>query len=110
MTEMLKEDLREFVYLAETADIEVNVNFVSFFAMEIKLKGFRDSVIKFLNEYMKRLLEYVPSDKALFETLKAKNKRKYANHFLEDPYRLVYDQEICAIRSGASVPAEEKVK
>ena len=33
MIDMLKEDLREFAYLAETAEIEASVNFVCYYAL-----------------------------------------------------------------------------
>lgn len=107
---MLKEDLREFTYLAETADIESSVNFVSYFSMEIKIQGFRDSINKFVHEYITKILNYVPADQELFESLRAKVKRSYANHFLDDPYRLVYDEEVSAMRNGSSVSAHEKLK
>lgn len=59
---MFKESQREFTYLAEMAEIEVEVTFVSYFSLDIKFKGFRDSLRLFVVEYLKKFFEFVPTD------------------------------------------------
>ena len=55
--------------------------------MNIKVSGFRDSFDRFINPYLKEILEFIPTDKQLFETLKDKQTKEYANFFLNSPYR-----------------------
>lgn len=64
--EMLKESLREFVYMAETAELNSDVTFGNFYTMNIKVNGFRDSFINFMGHYLEKILAFVPSDPALF--------------------------------------------
>jgi hypothetical protein len=67
---MLKESLREFAYMAETAELNSEVSFSNFYTMNIKVNGFRDSFTNFMHQYVSKILDFVPSDTALFETLK----------------------------------------
>lgn len=89
---MLKEHLREFVYLAQMADITIIIQFTSYYELEIKLKGFRDSLKLFVIEYLKRIFEFVPFDQQLFDSLVEKTKRTYKNSALENPYLLSYQR------------------
>jgi hypothetical protein len=45
---MLKEYLREFVYMGETAGVGLGIGDSSYFSFEIVLDGWRDSVKKIL--------------------------------------------------------------
>ena len=45
--EMIKEHLREFSYMAETAELNSELSFGSYFSMNIKVNGFRDSISRF---------------------------------------------------------------
>ena len=46
--EMMKEDLREFVYQAELAELDATFKFVSYFSADLTISGFRDSVVNFV--------------------------------------------------------------
>ena len=63
---MLKEQLREFVYEAEIAELDSNVSISSYYTVNIKISGFRDSFDRFINPYLKEILEFIPTDKQLF--------------------------------------------
>lgn len=49
---MLKEKLREFVYVAEIAELESEFSFSSYFTLNLKITGFRDSFDRFTNQYL----------------------------------------------------------
>lgn len=101
-TKMLKEQLREFVYEAEIAELDSSVSISSYYTMNIKVSGFRDSFDRFINPYLKEILEFIPTDKQLFETLKDKQTKEYANFFLNSPYQIAYDSITTALREGGS--------
>ena len=69
---MLKEHLREFAYMAEMAELDSEFSFGSYYTLNIKINGFRDSFDRFTQQYLKQILSFVPTDAALFETLKEK--------------------------------------
>ena len=106
---MMKEDLREFVYQAELAEMDVTFKFVSYFSADVTISGFRDSVMNFVEPYLKQILEYCPNDEETFKIMKEKLIRKQMNYFLEDPYRLAYDGYIRALRHGAEVSPVERL-
>lgn len=56
--------------MAETAELNSEVSFSNFYTMNIKVNGFRDSFTNFMDQYVSKILDFVPSDTALFETLK----------------------------------------
>ena len=107
--EMMKEDLREFVYQAELAQVDVTFKFVSYFSADVTISGFRDSVIHFVEPYLKQILEYCPKEVEMFKTMKEKLIRKQMNYFLDDPYRLCYDGYIRSLRSGSEVSPIERL-
>jgi len=53
---MLREKLREFVYLAEMAELGSECSISSYYTMNIKITGFRDSLDRFVNPYLKEIL------------------------------------------------------
>jgi insulysin len=107
--EMFKESVREFVYLANMAEIKVRNSFVSYISLEMNFKGFKDSLKLFLVEYLRRLLEFRPIDAQLFANLVDNNRRKYANSLLDVPYTMVYSKGDTAMRNNYTVPAEHKL-
>jgi secreted Zn-dependent insulinase-like peptidase len=66
--------------------------------MNIKVNGFRDSFTKFMDQYVSRILDFVPVDTALFETLKEKQVKNYSNALLGNPYQLAYDSLLSSLR------------
>ena len=58
--------------------------------MGIKITGFRDSFDRFTSQYLTKILDFVPTDNLLFQTLKEKQKKEYSNFFLNVPYQLAY--------------------
>lgn len=57
----------------------------------------------FVVEYLKRIFEFKPVDESLFKTLIEKYRRKYANYFLDDPYKLAYGKSSAAMRMNSAV-------
>lgn len=106
---MLNEKLREFVYMADMADLDSEFSFSSYFTLGISITGFRDSFDRFTSQYLKEILEFLPSDKQLFETLKEKQKKEYANYFLNNPYQLAYNTIVNALREGSSTSPLERL-
>ncbi len=66
--------------------------------MNIKVNGFRDSFTNFIEQYVSRILDFVPNDVALFETLKEKQIKTYANALLGNPYQMAYDSLLSSLR------------
>jgi secreted Zn-dependent insulinase-like peptidase len=108
-SKMLKEKLREFVYMAEMAELESEFSISSYYTINIKVTGFRDSFDRFVNPYLKEILEFIPTDAQLFETLKEKQTIDYANFFLNNPYQLAYESITSALREGGSSSPVEKL-
>ena len=106
---MLREKLREFVYMAEMADLDSDFSFSSYYTASIKIMGFRDSFDKFVSPYLKEILEFTPSDAKLFDTLKEKQRKEYANFFLNNPYQLAYESLTNALREGSGTSPSEKM-
>jgi insulysin len=107
---MLREHLREFVYMAEMADLDSEFSFGSYYTLNIKITGFRDSFDRFVNEYLKEITNFTPKDQQLFETLKEKQKKDYANYFLNNPYQIAYNSITQALRDGSSLSPAEKLR
>jgi secreted Zn-dependent insulinase-like peptidase len=82
---------------------------VSNYALDIKFKGFKDSLKIYIVQYLQKLFSFVPNDKQYFDTLIEKHRRRYANYFLSDPYRLVYEKNAAAIRTNSSTSEEDKL-
>lgn len=89
--------------------MDVTFKFVSYFSADVTISGFRDSVIHFVEPYLKQILEYCPKDVEMFKTMKEKLIRKQMNYFLDDPYRLCYDGYIRSLRSGSEVSPIERL-
>ena len=96
--------------MAQMAELDSGFNFNSFFNFGIKIAGFRDSFDRFTCEYIQEILDFVPKDQQLFNTLKQKERKSYENSFLSNPYQLAYNSIIRALRDGSSTSPEEKVK
>lgn len=56
--------------MAETAELNSEVSFSNYYTMNIKVGGFRDSFTNFMDQYISKILGFVPTDVSLFETLK----------------------------------------
>ena len=106
---MLKEHLREFSYMAEMAELDSEFSFGSYFTLNIKISGFRDSFDRYTQQYLKQILSFVPSDEALFLTLREKQKKEYSNYFLNQPYQLCYNTIVNALREGQSTDPRGKL-
>lgn len=76
----------------------------------MKITGFRDSFDRFINRYLKEILDFVPTNLPLFETLKEKQKKEYSNYFLNNPYQIAYNSITYALREGSSTSPSEKLK
>ena len=68
--QMLKEELREFTYDAEMAELDSTVSFSNFYTMNIKVNGFRDSFSTFIGTYLEKIIGFEPKDASLFENIK----------------------------------------
>lgn len=77
--------------------------------MNIKVDGFRDSFTNFMDQYISKILEFVPTDSALFETLKEKQIKAYSNALLGNPYQLAYDSLLSSLREGSGNLPEKKL-
>jgi secreted Zn-dependent insulinase-like peptidase len=88
--------------MAESASITCKLNFYTFY-VDIDLKGFNDSLDKFLPKYLGLILNYVPEETTEFEDIRQKKKKEYENFFLENPYQQAYQYHILALRDGAEV-------
>ncbi len=77
--------------------------------MNIKVNGFRDSFTNFMDQYISKILEFVPTDAALFETLKEKQIKTYSNSLLGNPYQLAYDSLLSSLREGSGNLPEKKL-
>lgn len=106
---MLKEKLREFVYVAEIAELESEFSFSSYFTLNLKITGFRDSFDRFTNQYLNEILGFVPNDQQLFDNIKEKQKKEYANYFLNNPYQIAYNSIVNALREGSSTSPSGKL-
>ncbi len=51
-----------------------------------------------MDQYVSRILDFVPVDTALFETLKEKQVKNYSNALLGNPYQLAYDSLLSSLR------------
>ena len=60
-------------------------------------------MIHFIEPYLSRILDYVPTDVNLFNTIKEKLNRKLVNYFLDDPFRLAYDSNSKSLKFGSEV-------
>jgi insulysin len=107
---MLKEELREFAYDAEMAELDSEFTFSAYYYLGIKITGFRDSFDRFTSQYLKQILDFRPSNQQLFETLKEKQRKDYADFFLNVPYQLAYNSITRALREGGSVCPLERLK
>lgn len=96
--------------MAEMADLESECSFGSYYTFNIKITGFRDSFDRFVNQYLQEITTFLPKDQQLFETLKEKNKKEYANYFLNTPYQLAFNAINQALRDGGSLSPAEKLK
>lgn len=96
--------------MAEMAELDSDVNFNSYYYLGIKISGFRDSFKGFTNQYLKQILEFVPKDQQVFETLKEKQTKEYANFFLNVPYQLAYNSIIRALREGGSINPAQRLR
>ena len=83
------------------AELEASFKFVSYYNADMSISGFRDSVLKFIESYFQKVLEYKPNNEDLFKTMKEKLIRKYSNNFLDDPYRFCYDSNVRALRDSS---------
>lgn len=91
------------------ADLDSDFSFSSYYIASIKIMGFRDSFDKFVNPYLKEILEFTPNDAKLFDTLKEKQRKEYANFFLNNPYQLAYESLTNALREGSGTSPSEKI-
>lgn len=99
---LLKNYLREMQYMAETASITSKMSFNTFY-VDIDLKGFNDSLGKFLPRYLEMILGWIPEPSGEFEDIRIKKLREYNNFFLENPYQQAYQYHLLALREGAEV-------
>lgn len=95
--------------MAQMADLDSEFSISSYYTMNISVKGFRDSFDRFINSYLEQILQFNPTDRQLFETLKEKQKKEYINFFLGNPYQLAYDSIINALREGNGISTHEKL-
>lgn len=52
------------------AELGSECSISSYYTMNIRITGFRDSLDRFVNPYLKEILEFTPTDAQLFETLR----------------------------------------
>ena len=57
------------------AELDSEVSFTAYYNMGIKVVGFRDSFDRFIAPYLTKILDFIPKDQQLFETLKEKQKK-----------------------------------
>lgn len=62
-----------------------------------------------MDHYVSKILEFVPTDVALFETLKEKQIKNYSNSLLGNPYQLAYDSLLSSLREGSGNLPEKKL-
>ena len=91
------------------AELDSEFSFGSYYTMNIKISGFRDSFDRFTQQYLKQILSFEPTDAALFATLREKQHKEYANYFLNQPYQLCYNTVINALREGQSTNPRDKL-
>lgn len=96
--------------MAEMADLGSEFDFGSYYTLNLKIDGFRDSFNNFINYYLTSIFSFIPDDLQLFETLKEKQQKEYANYFLNNPYQLAYNTIVGALREGSSVSPKDKLK
>lgn len=107
---MLTEHLREFAYMAEMAELDSSFSFSAYYTLNVKITGFRDSFDRFTNQYLNEIFDFTPKDQQLFETLKEKQRKEYANYFLNNPYQIAYNSATQALREGGSSSPSEKLR
>lgn len=54
-----------------------------------------------MEQYISKILDFVPTDATLFETLKEKQVKAYSNALLGNPYQLAYDSLLSSLREGS---------
>lgn len=62
-----------------------------------------------MDQYISKILEFVPTDSSLFETLKEKQIKAYSNALLGNPYQLAYDSLLSSLREGSGNLPEKKL-
>jgi secreted Zn-dependent insulinase-like peptidase len=98
--------------MAEVAELNSEVSFGNYYTMNIKVNGFRDSFENFIEQYLEKILSYGlngNNDASLFESIKEKLTKNYANQLLGNPYQLAYESIIAALRDGSSNPTQKKL-
>ena len=86
--------------MAETASINCKLSFHTFY-VDIDLKGFNDSLGKFLPRYLEMILGWTPEPSGEFDDIRVKKLREYNNFFLDNPYQQAYQYHLLALREGA---------
>lgn len=56
--------------MAEVAELDSYFDFGSYYTFNLKIYGFRDSFSSFINYYLNEILNFLPNDQQLFNTLK----------------------------------------
>lgn len=51
----------------------------------------------------------MPNDQQLFDNIKEKQKKEYANYFLNNPYQIAYNSIVNALREGSSTSPSGKL-
>ena len=68
------------------------------FSITFEISGFNDSLSKFTDQYLEKILNFVPIDKQDFENLKQKKTRDYQNFFKGNPYSQGLEYHSCSLK------------
>lgn len=105
---MLSNYLREIEYMAQSASIGLDLE-SNMFSITFEISGFNDSLSKFTDQYLDKILSFVPRDQQDFENLKEKKKRDYQNFFKGNPYSQGLEYHSCSLKEGVGSEPEQKL-
>lgn len=106
---MLLNYLKEIEYMATTASIHTNIE-SNPYSVTFEVKGFNDSFPKFLDEYLNKILSFVPSDQQMFDNIKNQKVRDYNNFFIGNPYSQGFEYQNCVLKEGIDCEPEQKLQ
>jgi len=99
---LLKESLRETLYLAEQAHLFVGFDTDSQ-GIEVSILGFNDSISKLAVEVFKKIKEFDPAPyEDLFHDVLRKTIKDLKNFFKNPPYQQTSNFRNCLLRSGGN--------
>lgn len=105
---MLTNYLKQIEYMATTASIQTNIE-SNPYSITFEIMGFNDSFSKFIDEYLNKIISFVPTDQQLFDNVKNQKVRDYNNFFMGNPYSQGFQYHNCALKEGVDCEPSQKL-